>query len=298
MANEIRQQARQLWEQSSGTLPLKEIAQQLKVSLGTVKSWKHRDAWGMPDAPQKLQEVATKDATAQAQRRRRAQVNRAAAESIEANEELTDSEKEFCAAFVHAPSATQAAQATGRYSTYASAKQMAYSMLQKPAVVAEIKRLKAIKRMALLADGDDVIDMHMRIAFADITQFVEFGRTEVEVMGPFGPIMVQGPDGKPVALKKEINTVRFKEHTQVDGLVLAEVKQGRDGASVKLADRQKSLDFLAQYFLLNPLDKHRIEYDERRMKLDERKAAEGNEEALSKLDELMAGVDRVMQDGN
>lgn len=288
MSNDKREQARQLWEQSGGALPLKEIAKQLGLPEATVRSWKARDGWSR---------VATETQRA-TQRQRRARANRMAVAVIETNEELSDSEKDFCIAFVHAPNGAQAAMATGRYSTYASAKQAAYTMMQNPAVRVEIMRLKAIKRETMLVDGDDVIDMHMRIAFADITQFVTFGREIVPVMGPFGPIVEKDPEtGQMLKIVKAVNVVRFREHDQVDGLVLAEVKQGKDGASVKLADRQKSLDFLAQYFTLNPMDKHKLDYDQRRMKLEERKAAEGNEEALSKLDELMAGIDRVMQDG-
>jgi phage terminase small subunit len=89
--------------------------------------------------------------------------------------------------------------------------------------------------------------------------------------------------------------VRFKEHDRVDGTVISEVKQGRDGASVKLVDRQKSLAFLERYFELNPMDRHRREYDEKRLKLEENKQKAGNEDALKKLDEMLAGIDKVMQ---
>ena len=272
MANDKRAQARQLWEQSGGTLPLKDIATQIDVSESTLRSWKARDGWG------RVATTRTDEMQRATQRRRRAAVNRRAAEQVEANDELTDAEKDFCTQFIHAPNGAQAAMATGRYSTYASAKQAAYMMLQKPAVQAEIKRLKVAKRAAMLADGDDVVEMHMRIAFADITQFVTFGRETVPVMSMFGPVTVKEKD--PVTgeetektLTKEVNSVRFREHNQVDGLVLAEVKQGKDGASVKLADRQKSLEFLERFFLLNPMDKHKVEFDNKKLELERQKVA-------------------------
>jgi phage terminase small subunit len=211
------------------------------------------------------------------QRKRRAQVNRKAAESVVANEDLTEREKDFCVAFLHAPNPSQAAMMTGRYETYHAARQAAYEMMQKPAVQEEIKRLKAIKHTTILADGDDVVEMHMRIAFADITQYVEFGRATVPIMGPFGPITVKDPEtGETKGITKEINVVRFKESALVDGTILAEVKQGRDGASVKLADRQKSLDFLERYFELNPQDRHKRDYDKARLELDKTKAFGGD----------------------
>ncbi len=264
---EPREQARKLYEESGGRMPLKEIATQLGVSDGTVRSWKKRGNWDGDSAT--LQTSAT-------QRKRRAATNRKAAEGISANEELTEREKDFCAAFVANPVGAQAAMMTGRYSTHGSARMAACEMMKKPAVQAEIERLRTIKRQMFLAEADDVIEMHMRIAFADMSAFVEWGREEVEVMGPFGPIEIPVEDpetGEKTTKKimKTVNTVRFKEHGEVDGAVVQQVKIGRDGASIKLVDRQKSLDFLERYFTMNPMDKHKQAYDAKHYALEERR---------------------------
>ena len=67
-------------------------------------------------------------------------------------------------------------------------------------------------------------------------------------MGAFGPVEVKDPEtGERVTLKKTVNTVRFKESDQIDGTLIAEVKQGKDGASVKLMDRMKALNWLAEH---------------------------------------------------
>jgi phage terminase small subunit len=267
---EKREQARKLWEDSGGKMLLKDIAAQLGVSEGTLRSWKNRDGWGKDTA---TLQVLRADATQRArQRKRQGQVNRAIVETLENNEELTEKEKDFCLYYIHAPSSpAQAAMRTGFYKNLHSARTGAWEMLKKPAVQAEIKRLREMKRMAILADADDVIEMHMRIAFADITDYVEFGREEVEVMGPFGPIEIKNEEtGENKKLTKEINVVKFKGHDQVDGTVIQQVKIGRDGASVKLADKQKSLEFLERWFLLNPMDKHKKDYDNKRLKLEER----------------------------
>jgi phage terminase small subunit len=260
---ELKEQAKQLYQQSGGKMLLKDIAEQLGVKEGTLRSWKNRYKWDGDTAT--LQLNAT-------QRKRSANVNRKAAERIEENEELTEREKAFCLAFIHAPNQSQAAMMTGRYKTYAAARAEAVDMMKKPAVIAEIKRLKAEKRAAMLADGDDVVEMHTRIAFADMSAFVEWGQEEVDVMGPFGPIVVTDPITKqPSKLKQIKNVVRFKEHVEVDGTVISEVKQGRDGASVKLVDRQKSLAFLERYFELNPNDRHKKDYDHKRLELEKQK---------------------------
>ena len=88
---------------------------------------------------------------------------------------------------------------------------------------------------------------YIDIAFADINDYLEYGREEVPVMGAFGPVIAKNPKaGEDEILKQTINTVRFKESAYVDGTILSEVKQGRNGASIKLADRMKALDWLSK----------------------------------------------------
>ena len=112
----------------------------------------------------------------------------------------------------------------------------------------EIQRLKQNRLNREMLDEHDIFQKYMDIAFADITDYVEFGREEVQVMGAFGPVEIKDPEtGERVPLKKTVNTVRFKESDEVDGTLIAEVKQGKDGASVKLMDRMKALNWLAEH---------------------------------------------------
>lgn len=70
-------------------------------------------------------------------------------------------------------------------------------------------------------------------------------------MGPFGPVTVKDElTGETVELKKEINVVKLKDSAFADGTILSEVKQGRDGASIKLSDRMKALDWLGRHMNL------------------------------------------------
>lgn len=46
------------------------------------------------------------------------------------------------------------------------------------------------------------------------------------------------------------------------------MKQGKNGVSVKLADKQKALDWLTRYFEMNPADQHRKEFDKRKLDLE------------------------------
>ena len=67
---------------------------------------------------------------------------------------------------------------------------------------------------------------------------------------------------------KEVNTVRFRESTDVDGTIIAEVKQGRDGATIKLADRMKALEWLTQHMNM-ATEEQKARIDVMRSKLGE-----------------------------
>lgn len=100
----------------------------------------------------------------------------------------------------------------------------------------------------LFLDARDIFRKYAAIALADITDFMNFGKKEVEVMGMFGPLTDE--EGDPIM--KEVNYVDFKESTVVDGSTITEAKQGKDGVSIKLADKMKALEKLKQYFELLP----------------------------------------------
>lgn len=190
--------------------------------------------------------------------------------AVEANEELTEKQRLFCVYYVHSFNATQSyLKAYG--SEYTTAQVNGCNLLKSAKIRAEIKRLKEIKNESLLLGVEDLVEKQMKIAFADLSDYVEWGREEVPVMAMYGPVQVADPEtGEKVPLTKETNIVRFKDSSQVDGSLLSEIKVGRDGASVKLADRAKALQWLSDYFLANPLDRHKVEFDKKRFELEEK----------------------------
>lgn len=121
-------------------------------------------------------------------------------------------------------------------------------MLRNVKVKDEIQRLKQNRLNREMLSEEDIFQKYMDIAFADITDYVEFGREIIPVMGPFGPVIVKNEEtGEKIEVKKEINVVRFKESVEVDGTLITEVKQGKDGASIKLADRMKALQWISDH---------------------------------------------------
>lgn len=221
---------------------LVEISEALGVPEGTVRSWKNRYGWD-----------GSTNATLQKPKRNVAKKNvsekKAVAEAVDqviSNPDLTDKQRLFCVLYVKCFNATKAAIKAG-YSKD-SAMELGYQLLQKPSVRNEIARLKQNRLNREMLDESDIFQRYMDIAFGDITDYVEFGREKEQVMGAFGPVMVPDPEtGEKVPLMREVNTIRFKESSEVDGSLISEIKQGKNGASVKLMDRLKALDWLADH---------------------------------------------------
>lgn len=61
-----------------------------------------------------------------------------------------------------------------------------------------------------------------------------------------------------------VSTVDLKESGNTDTQLIHEVKRGKDGVSVKLADKQKAIDWLTKYFLMHPESKYKAEYERKR----------------------------------
>lgn len=193
--------------------------------------------------------------------------------------ELTEKEQLFCFYFVnvHQFNATKSYQAAYGC-TYESARRLGSLLLTKIDIRAEIDRLKEIKYQSIMLKADDLVEKHMRIAFSQITDFVEFSRVEVPVMGPFGPVMVKqtvinGLTGKEeeraFPVTKIINEVRIKESSEVDGSLIKSISQGKDGIKIEPYDAQKSMDWLERYFQWNPMDRHKVDFDRKRLALQE-----------------------------
>lgn len=232
--------ARKLYEQG---ILLKDIAEQLDVPEGTVRSWKKRYDWDNATLHSGFCNVAKESA-------RKKKVQQAVAAdtaSVSENPDLTEKQRLFCLYYVRCFNATKAYQKAYGCS-YEVAHAEGYKILAKPCVKIEIQALKQSRLNRELLDEHDIFQKYMDIAFADITDFVQFGQEEEYVIGQFGLVQVEDPvTGKKAPLKQKVNTVRFRESDSIDGTLITEVKNGKNGASIKLADRMKALEWLAEH---------------------------------------------------
>lgn len=222
----------------------KDIAAKYEVSINTVKSWKKRYAWSR----NKKTDCTKKGCT---QNKKGAHKKEAVAEDVSQvviNDELTDQQQLFCLYQSRMFNYTKAYMKANPGCTYASAAVLGSRWMKNPAIQKEIEQLKQNHMNRELLKQEDIFQKYMDIAFADVTDYVSFGRENIQVMGAFGPVMVENKEtGEKEVLEKEVNTVKFKQSEDVDGTLITEVKQGKDGASIKLADKMKALQWLSDH---------------------------------------------------
>ncbi len=205
----------------------KDIAAKYGVSINTVKSWKKRYAWSRNKKTGCIQKGCT-------QNKKGAHKKEAVAEDVSQvviNDELTDQQQLFCLYQSRMFNYTKAYMKAYPGCTYASAAVLGSRLMKNQLIRETIEQLKQNHMNREMLKQEDIFQKYMDIAFADMNDFMSFGQEEIET--DYGPRMV--------------NSVRLKESDQVDGTLITEVKQGRDGVSVKLADRMKAIDWLADH---------------------------------------------------
>ena len=205
----------------------KDIAAKYGVSINTVKSWKKRYAWSRKKKTKSTQKGCT-------QNKKGAHKKEAVAEDVSQvviNDGLTDQQQLFCLYQSRMFNYTKAYMKAYPGCTYASAAVLGSRLMKNQLIRETIEQLKQNHMNREMLKQEDIFQKYMDIAFADMNDYMSFGQEEIET--DYGPRM--------------INSVRLKESDQVDGTLITEVKQGRDGVSVKLADRMKAIDWLADH---------------------------------------------------
>ena len=268
-------------------MKLVEIASQLNVSEGTVRSWKSRYKWDCNVANKKRNVAKRKN-------EENSKNKKAIADEVDQvleNTDLTDKQRLFCLHYIRCFNATKAYKKAYGCS-YDVANSEGYKLLVNPCIKEEIKRLKQNRLNRELMDESDIFQKYMDIAFSDITDYVEFGQEEVPVMAVYGPVQVKDEKtGKKKTLTKRVNVVRFKDSEEIDGTIISEVKQGKDGASIKLADRMKALDWLAEHMDMATTEQ-RARIENIKAKTEQIKGAGQNEteDKVMKLFDLIGGA--------
>lgn len=238
-----RDQAYELYKNSKGLMPLREIARQLNVPEKSVSGWKCKDKWD--DQINGVLHTKIKDKRSTPKSKR---VVKALIDEVDENEELSEQEKLFVLYYLECFNAKQAyIQAGFKVNTDGSARVGACRLMKKPKVINEIKRLQALRKELLFANEADIIERLQRIAFADINHVVNISKNGREIT--------------------------MKSAEEIDGSLIESIGNDKFGIKIKMSDRMQALNLLFKYYGLDSMDKHKKSIDEAKLAL-ERKIAE------------------------
>ncbi|WFD08724.1 DUF1804 family protein [Tepidibacter hydrothermalis] len=250
----------------TGKYTFKKLSEEFKVSQGTIKSWAKRDKdngepWVKGNSNKvatKIKKVATKNKVEEVENKSLLTQEIIMDDIDIENNNLTEKQRLFCLYYIKSFNATMSAIKAG-YSKE-SAHVQGSRLLSNVKIKAEIRKLKGAMAQELFIDAMDVVNKYVKIAFADITDYADFGNEEVT--------KVDKETNKENRYIK--NFFHLKDSSMVDGTIISEVRQGKEGVSIKLLDQMKALEKLEKYFDLFP-DKFRREIEEQKLKLSKEK---------------------------
>ena len=239
-------------------LKYKEIAEKYDVTINTVKSWKTRYNWnrkGQKSVHTKKKKVCTQNTASFDE-----------VKQVVEEDDLTDEQRLFCIYYVRCFNATKAyMKAYGvKYNVAAVS---GCRLLQKENIRKCITELKQNRLNREMLSEEDIFQKYMDIAFADISEYLDFGS------------------------KKSVNFGTLKNSDDVDGTLISEIKMSHgktESISIKLLDRMRALDWLA-----NHMDMATSEQRARIKLLNvqvDRATGKANEEEISRVDELLMQI--------
>lgn len=158
---------------------------------------------------------------------------------------LTQKEQDFVLYYLESNNAAQSyMKAYNKDKKLASLR--AYELLHKQHIKSEIKRLKKIMRLAYDIDPSKYLETLLKAANADIGDYISFAEEEIPEFNDEGIPMVNPDTGEPITRK--VNRMHLNDSSMVDTSIITEIKQGRDGISIKLVDKLKAWEKLREFF--------------------------------------------------
>ncbi|GAA0115721.1 terminase small subunit [Clostridium senegalense] len=274
-----RDKAFEIYKEHNGQIDLVKIAEILNISPGTVRGWKNKDKWNdqLNGTFQKEKKVVK---NTERSKRKVNKINKVKkepiAEEVEEvmkNDELNDSERLFCVIYSRCFNATKA-YLKAYTCTYETAMVNGCKLLRKAKIKEQIDSLTQI-RLNKEALKRSVIQKYIDIAFADIGDYIKFGKKHKGAWtkndnGEDIPVMDPETGEQKII---EYNYLDLKESSLVDTTLINEVSEGKDGIKFKLADKMKALDFLTKHCnLLSDEEKIKLDIENKKLQNNKIKA--------------------------
>lgn len=255
--NEKQIKAKELYDKG---YKLIDISKELNTAESTIRVWKNRFKWDNEKC-----NVSEKKCNVTVKKTKSVTVKKEpiADEVIEVmeNNELTDKQRLFCVIYAKRMNATKAYQQAYKCS-YETA------MVAGPRLLGNVRVKKQVDSLTQLQFNKEalkrsVIQKYIDIAFSDITDYVQFGQDYYVVKDKEGNPQI---DDEGNIVTKPYNYVRLGESNQVDGTLINEIAEGKEGVKIKLADKMKALDFLTKHCnLLSDEEKIKLDIENKKL---------------------------------
>lgn len=259
-----RDKAFEIYKEHNGEITNREIANILDTPEKTISGWKVKDKWkdklnGV--LQKKIRSTPNKNSSKKSNVKTKKKVIADEVKELMENEELTDKQRLFCVIYSRRMNATKAYQQAYKCS-YEVAMSAGPRLLGNVRVKEQIDSLTAVQFNKETLKRS-VIQKYIDIAFSDITDYVKFGQDYYIVKNKDGEPLI---DDEGNIVTKPYNYVRLGESNQVDGTLISEISEGKDGIKIKLVDKMKALDFLNKHLnLLSDEDKIKLQIENIRL---------------------------------
>lgn len=158
---------------------------------------------------------------------------------------LNSKQQDFVLYYLESSNATQSyLKAFGGEKKWATIS--GYRTLNIPKIKSAIKKMKQILSVGLEIDPTKYIETQLKIANADIGDYIKFSEEEIPMYNEDGTIMFD-PDTGEQQFKK-VNRMHLVDSNTVDTSVITSIKNGRDGISIQLMDKMKAWENIKNFF--------------------------------------------------
>lgn len=282
-----RDKAFEIYKDHDRDIKLIDIAKELNIKDSQIRKWKSQDNWD-----EKLKgalPISKSNVTNQNQNKTniKKDIKEPIVEEVNEvlqNAELTDRQRLFCIYYINCFNAAKAYKKAYECS-YESSLSNGYRLMENDSIRKEIENLKKHKLNRVMISEEDIFQRYLDIAYANIGDYLKFGRRRKNKWtknkdGEF--IAVIDPDTGQQDFY-EYNFIELNESSDVDTSLLSEIKEGKDGISVKLKDGMKALDWLTKHMNI-ATDKQKAELELLKDKLN--KGGPGKNDMVQIVDDI------------
>lgn len=282
-----RDKAFEIYKNHDGDIKLIDIAKELNIKDSLIRKWKSQDNWD-----DKLKGALPIDkSNVTNQNKNKYNIKKDSKEPITEevkevleNAELTDKQRLFCIYYIKYFNATKAYKKAYGCS-YETAMVNGFNLLRNTKIESEIEKLKQHKLNQVMLSEEDIFQRYMDIAFSDIGDYLTFKKVRKNRW-------IKNEDGEDIPVINpdtgeqdfyEYNVVELNDSKELDTSILQEVSEGKDGVKIKLQDKMKALQWLADHMGI-ATDKQKAELELLKDKLN--KDGSGKNDMVQIVDDI------------